>query len=104
MYSEVKSLKILGFMFDQRPGVAAQVAEIVKKTRARLWVLRHLRVFGFDEEELIAVYKTCVRSVIEFTSVVYHSMLTEEQSGQICPLVPRAGLEAGAEGGREKVR
>ena len=56
---------------------------IVGKTRRRFWVLRHLRPFGLSEDKLLSVYKSVVRSVIEFTSLVYHSMLTKEQSNDI---------------------
>jgi hypothetical protein len=42
--------------------------------------LRHLKNFGFDEKELVQVYCAQVRSVMDYCSVVYHSLLTEEQS------------------------
>jgi hypothetical protein len=81
--STAKTVKILGFVFDETPTVRAQVDNIIRKTRRRFWVLRHLRGFGLSEDELVAVYKSSVRSVIEFTSVVYHAMLTKEQSRDI---------------------
>jgi len=76
-------VRILGFMFDTTPTVRAQVNNIISKTRRKLWILRHLRSFGLTEAELVSVYKSMIRSVIEFTSVVYHSMLTGEQSSEI---------------------
>jgi uncharacterized protein YbjQ (UPF0145 family) len=41
------------------------------------------RKFGLSEEELLRVYTSSVKSVVEFTSVVYHSMLTKEQSNEL---------------------
>jgi hypothetical protein len=73
----------LGFHFSDKPNVSEHVNALIKKTRRRYWTLRHLRTFGFDENELVAVYKSLVRSVIEYCSVVYHSMLTSEQSIKI---------------------
>ena len=78
--SDSEEVKILGFIFDRSPTVEAQVKNIIGKTRRRYWVLRHLRRFGLSEQELLDVYKSVVRSVIEFSAVVYHSMLTIEQS------------------------
>ena len=81
--SENKTVRILGFNFDGSPTVKAQTENIIGKIRRRLWVLRHLRKFGLTEEELVMVYKSTVRSVIEFTAVVYHPMLTNEQSDEL---------------------
>jgi hypothetical protein len=72
-------IRILGFYLDGTPTMAAQVDEITKKVRRRLWVLRHLKSYGFNERELVKVYCSVIRPCIEYCSVVYHSMLTQEQ-------------------------
>ena len=51
--------------------------------RSRFWVLRHLRNAGFNEEELVKVYKTILRPVADYLCVFYHSILTDEQDEQI---------------------
>jgi hypothetical protein len=53
---------------------------IKDKVRRRLWILRHLKTFGFDKQELVQVYQSQIRSVIEYCSVVYHGLLTGEQA------------------------
>ena len=73
------SIKVLGFHISDRPGVSAQVEALRKNFRGRLWVLRHLRVFGLKEMELVEVYKTVIRPVADYCCVVYHSQLTDEQ-------------------------
>ena len=73
------SIKVLGFHISDRPGMAAHVEVVRKKMRGRLWVLRHLRVFGFTEAELVEVYKAVIRPVVDYCCVVYHSQLTDEQ-------------------------
>jgi hypothetical protein len=78
-----EKLKILGFMFSKKPTVAEHVKETIGKARKRYWVLRHLKRFGFDEKELVRVYTTIIRPVIEYCSVVYHSMLTSEQASDL---------------------
>jgi hypothetical protein len=46
-------------------------------------VLRHLKRHGLREDELVQVYVSILRSVIEFCSVVYGPQLTGEQGEQI---------------------
>lgn len=42
-------------------------------------MLRNLKKSGFSEDELIRVYKTMIRPVMDYGSVVYHSSLTDAQ-------------------------
>ena len=39
-----------------------------------------MKSFGFDQAELVSVYKSQIRSVIEYCSVIYHGLLTGEQT------------------------
>ena len=45
-------------------------------------MLRSLKRFGFDQDELTVVYKSYVRPVIEY-DVVWHSVLTHKQAGDL---------------------
>ena len=83
LQSDKENIKILGFIFENRPSVATHVEETIKKTRRRYWVLRHLRRYGFDEKELVMVYQSLLRPVLEYCSVVYHSLLTGALSANI---------------------
>ena len=47
------TLKLLEFLFDQSPTVRAQVGAIKDKVRRRLWILRHLKSFGFEDSEIV---------------------------------------------------
>ena len=81
--SSREKIRVLGFYLDGSPTVGAHVDEIVSKVRRRLWMLRHLLRFGFTKEELVQVYCSMIRSVVEFCSVIYHSYLTGEQNTRI---------------------
>ena len=48
----------------------------------RLWTLRNLKNSGFTNEELVRVFSTIIRPVIEYVAVMYHSSLTDEQTRQ----------------------
>ena len=56
---------------------------ICTKVRQKLWVLRRLNKFNFDEFKTLDVYKTVVRYIIEYAVPVWHSSLTKHQSSQI---------------------
>ena len=53
-------------------------------------MLRSLKKFGFDHEELIVVYKSYFRPVLEYGDVVWHSSITKNQSKTIERIQKRA--------------
>ena len=71
--------KALGMRFSNRPNVDAQVEAVRKGMRMRLWMIRNLQNSGFSTAELVRVYTTMIRPVVEYAAVVYHSSLTDEQ-------------------------
>ena len=75
--------KLLGFHFSQRPTVTCHLGVLRRRFRSRYWVLRHLRSVGFNEQELVKVYKVIVRPVADYLAVVYHSMMTDEQDEMV---------------------
>ena len=75
----VDGFKALGMRFSNRLTLDEQVKAIQKNVRSRLWTLRNLKNHGFTEEELLKVYKTIIRPVMEYAAPVFHSSLTDEQ-------------------------
>ena len=73
-----KKLKVLGFHMDGRPSVHAHVDALSIRMRDTMWVLRNLKWAGFKEGELATVYRTVVRSVLDYCAVIYHPMLSEQ--------------------------
>lgn len=76
-----KQLKILGFVFGQRPSCRDQVEYLRSKFRDRLWSMRKLKRGGMTQPDLVKFYTCCLRPIIEYTGNTLHSMLTQEQSG-----------------------
>ena len=74
-----KSMKVLGFHMSDKPTAASHVEALRKRFRQQYWVLFHLKKFGFSQQELCKVYRTIIRPVADYCSVVYHAMLTDEQ-------------------------
>ena len=83
-------LKVLGFHLDTRPGVHAHVEALKQRMRDTTWILRHLKLAGFNEEELATVYRTVVLPVLDYCAVVYHPMLTDEQDQAVERLQAKA--------------
>ena len=77
------SLKALGFIFNEESNVDDQVEHLCKRFRLRTWALRDLRKAGLSTHDLVTVYKTTIRPIIEYSSVIYHPMLTAEQTEYI---------------------
>ena len=74
-----EKLKLVGFTFGSRPGVHDHVESIGEKFRMKIWMLYHLRNAGFKGVTLYRLYCCYIRTIIEFCSAVYHSLLTKSQ-------------------------
>ena len=85
-----EELKILGFWFGRTPSAGTHIDKMLSKFRSRLWSLRHLKRNGMSAEDLLFVYKTILRPVLEFAAPTYHSLLTKTQSEKIEALQKRA--------------
>ena len=72
-------MKLVGFTFGDTPGVSKHVEQIRDKFRRKVWMLYHLRKAGFRDYQLYRLYCCYVRTVVEYCSVVYHSLLNKGQ-------------------------
>ena len=78
-----ESLKLLGFTFGPRPTCQLHVDTIKRSFRGRYWLLIHMKQHYYSEQELVKAYKTLVRPIAEYCSVVFHSMLSDKQDEEI---------------------
>ena len=79
----VKELRLVGFTFGNAPNANAHVNALVERYRRKKWMLYHLRDAGFKGDNLFRLYACYVRSIIEYRSPVYHSLLTVGQEDQL---------------------
>lgn len=70
--------------------MSGQVMSIQKGIRSRLWMLSHLYQNGFNEEELLKIYKFMIIPLHDYCCSVYHSSLTQQQSHALERLQIRA--------------
>ena len=73
-------MKILGFIFSNKPNANAHVDYIVKKYNKALWSLNHIKRSGIDVKTILTVYCVMLRPLIEFCSPVYHPLISNEQN------------------------
>ena len=81
---------VLGFKFWKRPTVAAHVDFIKTKMRTRSWIVRHLKQAGIPAKDILTVFSSSIRSVIEYASPAYHSLLFGCQSEDLEKMQRRA--------------
>ena len=79
----VDKMKLVGFTFGDEPGVGAHVEAICDKYKHKKWMLHHLREAGFRDMTLYRLYCCYIRSIFEYCSPVFHSLLTAGQEAQL---------------------
>ena len=86
----VTDAKILGIWIQNDLKWDKNIFEITKKANRRLYMLRMLKKFGFNHDELIIVYKGYIRPLLEYCDTAWHSSLTAGQSKTLEQLQRRA--------------
>lgn len=76
----VDELKLVGFVFGKEPDVSAHIDHLIARYGIRVWLLHHLREAGIKNDKLCQLYYVYVRSILEYCSPVYHSMVTRGQA------------------------
>ena len=79
----VEEFKLLGVIFQSNLRWQANTDFICKKAYSRLWMLRRLKTLGANIEEILDVYFTQVRCVLEMAVVVWEPGLNQAQHKQI---------------------
>ena len=64
--NEVTEFKYLGIWLDQKLNLDTHVEKIAKKASKRIWLLRKLRYEGIKAKELVIIYKSQIRSILEY--------------------------------------
>jgi hypothetical protein len=88
--SYVTEAKVLGVLLQNDLKWDSQVNNMLKKANRRLYMLRSLKKFGFDKEELCVVYSGYVRPILEYADAVWHSSISVKESSHIESIQKRA--------------
>ena len=79
----VEQMKLLGVIITSDLKWHENTNHITKKAFGKIWMLRRLKCMGATRQVLLDIYAKHVRSVVEFSSVVWTSGLTRESIIQI---------------------
>ena len=79
----VEELKLLGVTIQSNLNWQTQTNNMCQKAYIRLWMLRRLKPLGASLTELIEVYRTQIRCLLEFAVPVWNAGLTRAQENQI---------------------
>ena len=86
----VSEAKILGVIIRSDLKWNSHVSAIVKKANKRLYLLRLCKRAGLEASELIKIYTSLVRSVLEYCSIVFHASLPQYLSDELERVQKRA--------------
>ena len=75
--------RLLGVTISSNLSWSAHVNDITMRATKKLWVLIRFKSLGGSTDQLVTVYRTRVRSTLEFAAPVFHCGLTKDQSRQI---------------------
>ena len=74
----VESMKILGTTINNKLDWSQNCSELVKKVNKRMVFLRKILSFGANRREMVQIWKTYCRSVLEQSAVLWQGALTQE--------------------------
>ena len=86
----VTCFKLLGINICNDLRWDAHVDALCSKVASRLYFLKLLKRSGLSADDLLCFYKSVIRSVLEYGSVVWHHHLTLAQSDKLEALQKRA--------------
>ena len=79
LIEEVQECQLLGLTLTQNLSWHKNTENIVKKANTRLIMLQRLYDFNLPVEDMLDIYFLFIRSMLEYSCVVWHSSITEEE-------------------------
>ena len=86
----VTETKLLGVYIQSNLKWDAHIEYLNKKAASRLYFLRCLKRSGLSSRELVTIYITMIRSVLEYACPVWSTCLTKELSDDLESIQERA--------------
>ena len=79
----VEQIRLLGVTIRSDLKWSSNTTNIVQRAVNKLWVIRRLKKFGANRDELIDLYTKYCRSILEYAVPVWHSSITAYESNDI---------------------
>jgi hypothetical protein len=88
--SSINKMKMLGYILNDQGTAEDHITEIESKFHRKLWIIRNLKKAGASHRDMLVAYKSMIRPVLEYASVVFHSLLYIGQEERLERLQYRA--------------
>ena len=79
----VTSAKLLGLVISSDLKWAQNTDYMINKTMHKILILRRLNKLGFDHSFIVDVYKSEIRSILEYAVQVWNGALTKRDSNRL---------------------
>jgi hypothetical protein len=83
LLEEVQECKLLGLNLTNQLSWQKNTESIVKRGNTRMIILQRLYNFDLPVDDMIEIYVSFIRSLLEYLCVVWHSSITMEESNAI---------------------
>ena len=83
LLEEAQECRLLGLTITNQLSWQKNTHSIVKKANTRMIILQKLYDFNLPTEDMVNMYILFIRSMLEYSCVVWHSSITEEESSSI---------------------
>ncbi|PIK57034.1 hypothetical protein BSL78_06076 [Apostichopus japonicus] len=87
---QVSSFRFLGSHITDNITWSVNCSEILKKARQRLYFLRKLRSYGFNQRILTTFYRTIVESILASSIIVWFGRATQDDARRLSAVVRSA--------------
>ncbi len=86
----VTVFKLLGVWIDSDLDFDYHIGKVEEKCAKRIWILRNLRKNGISIKSCVIVYKSQIRSILEFSAPILQPFLNAKQMGRLESIQSRA--------------
>ena len=83
LLQQVRETRLLGVIINDDLTWHSNTQSLVKKANARMLILHNLVSFALPIKELVDIYILYIRSVLEYSAVVWHSSLNQDDSNAL---------------------
>ena len=79
----VEEFRMLGLLISSDLSWKANTEFIVSKANKRLWILRRLAALGASNDDLLEIYRTQIRCVLELAVPVWQGSISQDEKADI---------------------
>ena len=79
----ITETRLVGVIITDDMKWERQVADMMQRAFAKIWILRRLKSLGATKSTLLLVYYRHVRSIVEYAAPAWHKAITQRQAARL---------------------